>query len=198
MVDSWEELRTKNRKRIPQLIILCVILFISAIFIINNFDFFTKKQKTETDDLTQERINDSAASRGDTVGTIEKENFLRSNVIDSIISVEGHKEKSIKTGDTLMKSVELQGIKCVLADKDSLPIQLSLKLSFKDENLKQEILFKRDDLIEIIKKIMKMKKLSDIVITTLRIECKSELNKLLKNGKIDDVEFIDFRPLDSL
>ena len=201
MVDSWEELKIKKLKKIPQLILLFFILIISNIFIINNFDFFTKKSKTKTkiDDLNQNRMDDGTIARGNTESPdSSKDNIHNNKVVDSISSLKGLKEKNIKASDTSKKSVELHGIKCLLTDKDSLTIQVSLKLLFKDEKIKQEILLKRDAFINIIKKIVKKKKLSDIAINKLRIECKSELNKLLKRGKIDDVEFIDFRPLNSL
>ncbi|MGD9202527.1 MAG: hypothetical protein PVI26_13270 [Chitinispirillia bacterium] len=196
MADSWEELRTKNLKRIPRLILLFFILFISGVFFINNFDFFTKERKT--DESEQDRINDITILKNETKGVDGKNDIPRTKTIDSVSSFERHKEKSIKNGDTLMKSIELQGIKCLLADKDSLAIQVSFKLLFKDEKIESEILLKRDDLINIIKKVIQQKKLSEIVINKLRVECKSELNKLLKKGKIDDIEFFDFRPLNSL
>ena len=46
-----------------------------------------------------------------------------------------------------------------------------------------------------MKRALLKKHLSEVVVEKLRVELKKEINVLLEQGKIEDVEFLDFRPI---
>jgi flagellar basal body-associated protein FliL len=212
MAESWEKKRGA-KKSISLIVIAGVLLICSGIFFVNNRDLFIikkqeppaeKKEQAGTAPLTQESApaheTDAAlpgarqADKKVLTGKNDSGKHPPAEVKkDSVINKQALPKKKIKP-DSLF-SVALPIVECRLAEKKDLVIRVSLKVFFADKNVEQEVLFKRNDIGVILKKVFKNKQLSDIVVDKLREELRRKINALLEKGTIEDIEFIDFKPV---
>ena len=206
MADSWED-KKKSRKGIGLIIFLFIVVIVIGFFVFNNF--VASDQSSDTVDsvtveysekMEQEEETSEWGESGEEEEAVKEETEQKESP-DAVIT-EKKPKKEIRKKAELSKeslfSIDLPSVKCVLADKKGLFIQVSLKVYFKDEKLEREILFKRDNIKVVVKKTLFTKSLSEVVAEKLRIELKREINKLLEKGKITDIEFVDFRPVENL
>lgn len=198
MTDSWETKKDKSKKNITLYFFICLIIIFGVIIFYNNIDFITQSKS----DNNENRKIDNQASKNesDTVNPgFSPERELKDTQSLSPIPSKIHTKSEPVSKDESSKDsllyVRLPDVKCSLADKEELIILVSLKLLFYGEKLQKEILFKRDDLTIIVKKILSKRELENIIVNHLRTDFKNEMNVLLKNGRIHDIEFLDFRPL---
>jgi len=197
MADSWED-RKKKKSPIGLVVLGCVVIIIIGFVIWNNLDTFTgKKDVRETETPVEVAGQQKEAPPVDTTEQSDDQNkkgegVQKEEVASSDASEKGERE-SEDTEPGLL-SIELPTVLCVLADKKGLSIRISLKLYFKEKDLEKEVLFKRDNINFIVKKVFIKKHLSDIVVNVLRAELQKEINALLEQGTVIDIEFLDFKP----
>ncbi len=197
MANSWEDSKKKNNP--VGLIVLLVIVSVLAGFLIcNNCDIFStgvQNQETvtkaETVKVPSDEVGEDTAettdAKRDTESDTGKQKETSSDSSDKEVAVSNDAVPDIF-------SIELPSVVCSLADKKSLSIRVSLKLYFREKELEREILFKRDNIKLIVRKVFVTKQLSDIVVDALRTELQREINALLEQGTIIDIEFLDFKP----
>lgn len=205
MADSWEDRRSRKRDvLIPAIIV--VFLIIGGFFVYNNIDTFLSKGESSKIQSTDKTKSKSDVSESDDLiadsGTYVREKKKNSNsVIPEKLKVVEKKNtpvekvESVKKTDKTEYTVRIPTVECILADKKDLKIQISFKLFCTEKKVKEEILFKRDVIKLAIIKILGKKLLSEIVVESLRKELKNEINTFLKQGKVHDVEFLDFKPV---
>lgn len=191
MADSWED-KKKSKKGIGLIIFSIAIVFIGFL-IFNNFDFFKQKRETESikvedSDKAEKEVEASEDAKPEKEKTVQEEP-------PETASPEEDKESELEPSEESVLSIDLPTIKCALADKRGLFVQVTLKVYFKGKQLEKEILFKRDNIKVIVKRTLLKKHLSEVVVEKLRVELKKEINVLLEQGKIEDIEFLDFRPI---
>lgn len=194
MADSWED-KKKSKKAIG-LIIFCIAIVFIGFLIFNNFDFFKQKRETESikvedSDKAEKEVEASEDVKPEKEKTVQEEP-------PETASPEEDKESELEPSEESVLSIDLPTIKCALADKRGLFVQVTLKVYFKGKKLEKEILFKRDNIKVIVKRALLKKHLSEVVVEKLRVELKKEINVLLEQGKIEDVEFLDFRPIENI
>ncbi len=209
MSDNWED-KVKKNKNIPLIILLSILLIISIIFVCNNFEIFTYKEKSTSITKKKERkikktpakikikkdkkpVKNKKKSKKKEIPSYKKE----TPIIDSPNIVPSNKDavSILKDNSKSLLSVELPIVKCAIADKENLNIKLSLLIYFKGEKLRKEILIKRDNLKIMVQRVLKQKKHSEIIMDVLRIELIKEMNFLLEQGQIENIEFLDFQPV---
>lgn len=197
MTDSWED-KKKKKKPIPLIALICLLLVLGGIFIHNNFDTFVKKKEKDVSDvkiIREAEQKDKTAALEKTGKKVKKREKIAAKKKPSIAKSQTQDSANVlEKSPGSMFSVHIPSVQCALADKKGLFIHIALKFYFKDEVLNDEILFKRDDIKVMVKKVFMKKQLSEIVVDALRAELKKEVNSLLKQGQIEDVEFLDFRP----
>ncbi len=200
MADSWED--RQKRKKPVSLIFLVIIAIVFVGFLIrNNSNTFIQNEDTVPEEVPNDvstpnvdttKGND-AASSGDgeqEAGEAQK----KVSQIPKRIDTSGNNAAVIDA--PAVPSVDLPGVICALADKKGLSIRVSLKLYFKEKELEKEILFKREDIKLIVKKVFSTKHLSDIVVDVIRAELLKEINGFIQQGRINDIEFLDFVPIE--
>jgi flagellar basal body-associated protein FliL len=198
MANSWED---SKKKRSPiGLIALLVIIVIGIGFLIyNNRDIFPagkavpKTGRAKAKSLDDRKADIPVVPAGPTEGNNSNKGDRREQKVSSSDTVKGKAEISEDAASAVF-SLDLPPILCTLADKQGLSIRVSLKLYFREKELEREILFKRDAIKLIVKKVFAEKHLSDIVVDMLRAELQKEINALLEQGAIIDIEFLDFKP----
>ena len=197
MPDTWED-RKKKKSPIGLVVLGGIIIIIIGLVIWNNLDTFSGKKDNqgtkapvEATDQQEEASTDDTSEHPD--DQKKKNEKVQKEEVPSSDAPEKKTEKSEDTKPGLL-SVELPTVLCVLADKKGLSIRVSLKLFFKEKDLEKEILFKRDNIKFIVKKVFIKKHLSDIVVDVLRAELQKEINALLEQGTVVDIEFLDFKP----
>ncbi|MBN1983949.1 MAG: hypothetical protein JW795_20640 [Chitinivibrionales bacterium] len=117
-------------------------------------------------------------------------------------------EQSIETSDASLNPsldeilqkknglvVPLENIQCNLSGTDKFYVSVSLNVQCRGTKLQKELLLKREDLKLVVKRVMRKKNLSNVFVENLRDELKKEMNKILKSGTLDDLEFVDFKPV---
>ncbi len=196
MADSWEQ--RKGKKRPAGLIVLTGLAIIIISFLIcNNLETCTKKKNTiETGKQDPETKTQEEA--GPNTGKKEEDSVKEDKGKDGSSGPVPSEQATMKTSDTAraLFSVDMPGVVCELADKKGPSIRVSLKLYFKEKELKNEVLFKRDNINLMVKKVFVKKKLSGIVVDALRAELQEEINALLEQGRVVDIEFLDFKPVE--
>lgn len=212
MAESWEKKRG-TKKFISLIVGAGVFLICSGIVFINNRDLFIIQRKVQPEEAKEQagtvlpaqpsapvHKKDTALSGAHQADkkVLTGKNYSGKHPPaefkkDSGITKQDSPKKKIKP-DSLF-SVALPVVECRLAEKKDLVIRVSLKVFFADKNVEQEVLFKRNDIGVILKKVFKNKQLSDIVVDKLREELKRNVNALLEKGTIEDIEFIDFKPV---
>lgn len=183
MIDSWEEAQTKSKKRYGILLVPVVMLALGGIIYLNN-----NGDKESSGKDSESIIDDSLDISGDSLSR----DLLKSN---------GEKNNQEQVGmldAKIAKSIAITNIRHGLNDKKSSEILVSLRLYYKDEKFEKDILFKRDEIKFTVQKIMMKKKLEDINVEHLRKELKDEIEILLGSGKLKDIEFTDFKPVELL
>ena len=195
MTDSWED-KKKSKKGIGFIIFLCIAIVFIGFLIFNNFDFFKQKRETESikvedSDKAEKEVEASEDVKPEKEKTVQEEP-------PETASPEEDKESELEPSEESVLSIDLPTIKCALADKKGLFVQVTLKVYFKGKKIEKEILFKRDNIKVIVKRALLKKHLSEVVVEKLRVELKKEINVLLEQGKIEDVEFLDFRPIENI
>ncbi|MBD3346951.1 MAG: hypothetical protein GF401_18005 [Chitinivibrionales bacterium] len=184
---SWEKSRNKRR---PLWILLTVagVAIIVGIFIQNNSDLFWETStKVEEDTEYSDTEEDS-----------ESLEFSHDSIREAIASKvgkpsSGQGQPDMRTESSPERTVELNNVKCKIADRPGLAVIISIKLVYNNSQVEDEILFKREDLRVMIYKALADKKLSEILVEKIRPEIIREVNSVLKKGKITDVIFTDFR-----
>jgi hypothetical protein len=220
MSTNWED-KAKKNKNIPLVILLSILLVISIIFVFNNLDIFTTREEsvgiTEKEEKKTEKkpLKIEKKEKKRTLKTKQKEKKKpeknrkkiskkeasvqkkNTSIIDSSNIVPSGKDAAsiLKDSSKSLLSVELSGVKCAIADRKNLKIKVHLRFYFKGERLRKEILLKRENLKIMIKRVLKRKKHSEIIADALRIELIKEVNILLEQGKIENIEFLDFQPV---
>lgn len=197
MPGSWE---SKRRGRVP-LILLVVGVALAGVFLYNNSDVFTGRPSADALDASRapsSRPQGAEAALPSDSGS-QRDTGHESHDAPGVTSI-GGEEAGIGSADTTsadrdLLSVHLANVPCRLLGRDSLIIRVSLVLYFKGDGLKQEILFKREDLKVMIRKVLASRRLSEILVEELRSELKTAVNSILDNGRVEDIEFLDFRPL---
>lgn len=201
MTDSWED-KKKSKKGIGFIIFLCIAIVFIGFLIFNNFDFFKQKRETESikvedSDKAEKEVEASEDVKPEKGKEEENEKTVQEEPPETA-SPEEDKESELEPSEESVLSIDLPTIKCALADKRGLFVQVTLKVHFKGKKLEREILFKRDNIKVIVKKVLLKKHLSEVVVEKLRVELKKEINVLLEQGKIEDIEFLDFRPIENI
>lgn len=108
-----------------------------------------------------------------------------------------HQEKTaakttiVSSDDTI--NIVLTDIRCKMLSRPDLDVIMVLSLNCSPASAQDEIMLKREDCKILVKKIVGRKVLDEIVIPTLREEMIREMNGLLRDGRIADIEFLDFR-----
>lgn len=135
-------------------------------------DVIVEKQKKQVDDR-------GSVAQAQTTGSIQ----------------DTGNDRLIRSLHESMLSLPLEGIHCNLSGADQFFVNVSLKLFFKGVKTQKELLLKREELKVMVKKVMRGKDLSNVFVETLRDELRGEMNKIVENGSIEDIEFIDFKPV---
>lgn len=183
MMDSWEEAQTKSKKRYGILLVPVFVLALGGIIYLNN-----NGEKENTGKDAESVIDDSRdVNKDSAIQDFPTKNGEKSNVKEA-----GAFDAKIA------KSVSITNIRCGLNDKKSSEILLSLRLYYSNKKDEKDILFKRDEIKFTVQKIMMKKKLEDINVELLRKELKDEIEILLGSGKLEDIEFTDFKPVELL
>ncbi len=200
MADSWEDRQLK--KKPIGLAALALIAIIFIVFLIrNNSDVFTQDEDTVAKKETNEVIPPivDTAERNETTRSGDEEKKA-DDTLERVPQIPKRIDPSEKSAAVVnapvIPSIDLTGIICILADKKGLSIRVSLKLYFKEKELEKEILFKREDIKLIVRKAFSTKHLSDVVVDVIRAELQKEINGILKQGRIIDIEFLDFSPIE--
>jgi flagellar basal body-associated protein FliL len=94
-------------------------------------------------------------------------------------------------------SVVLEEFSCTLADRQGLQVRIALELFYNNPALKRELLLKRENCKTLVRKVLAGKRLDEIVVDSLRREIIDEINEILERGRIVDVEFKNFLPVNS-
>lgn len=201
MTESWED-KKKSRKGIGLIITLCIMAVVIGFLVFNNFDSFKQKKETESiklvdSDKTEWELEATGEVEQEKDEEGEKEKTDQDKPPETAPSEED-KESELEPSKESVLSIDLPTIKCALADKRGLFVQVSLKVYFKERKLEKEILFKRDNIKVVVKRALLKKHLSEVVVEKLRVELKKEINALLEQGKIEDIEFLDFRPIENI
>jgi len=197
MTNSWES-RKKEKRPLRLIIFAGIVLLFAGILVLNNFEVFLSKKDTADVDVKaakSEREEKKVAE--EEVEEQSEEGEKETARADTSESGSSKEDTEPAQEDVVGKilTLDMPSVKCVLADKKGLYIQVSLKFYFKGKELEKEILFKRDNITLMVKKVFVKKYLSEIVVDELRAELKKEVNALLEHGKIEDVEFLDFKPI---
>lgn len=192
MAESWSKSR-KKRKKITLVLLLVSAVVVAGIFIYNNHDFFSQGSpetahfSVEKDEPTQQLAPPAA----DEKPAAE----IQSEVQVAKPSVKEDSPKP-ETERAEKYSVTIPPMRCALADRDNLVIRVSLKFLFSEESVRDDILLKREELKVITQKVLSQKTLSDIKVNEIRAELLKAANGILENGKVDDIEFLDFMPIE--
>ncbi|MBD3421182.1 MAG: hypothetical protein GF398_13785 [Chitinivibrionales bacterium] len=89
--------------------------------------------------------------------------------------------------------IELNTISCKLLDNAEMTVHLSLFVFYNDTSSRNELLFKREDMKVMVQNVLGRKKMEDVLIKTLRPELIAEVNNVLRESRVIDIEFSDFR-----
>jgi flagellar basal body-associated protein FliL len=179
---SWLDIRKKRNNGYLYILVVLAILG-AAIFLHNNRElFFSKssgpvKKPLETDSVTNKKTTEAAAF-------LETQNR----------PVEKAKEVPQTPGPApVVFSVELPDIQCGLLGSREFKVRVSLKLFLAGDANKNEVLEKRENLKVMAQKVFSTKTIDELVVDSLRLETKAEMNRILEKSAIKDVEFKDFR-----
>jgi len=199
VADSWERSR-KKKKGYGFIVTTVLVLLFAGVLLVNNSDIFLSKKNRET---AKTEI-DTGVKKHETE-TKEAPSAPLKDTVEKSAPVEPPPEtpepaKKIPLNPPPdaeeMLSVDVPSVQCVLAESKPMSIDVSLKLHFKGKKLQQEILFKRDTIKILVKRVFSRKYLAQIVTDSLRAELKKEINGMLKQGQVSDVEFINFTPVE--
>ena len=198
MADSWEDKR-KSKKGIGLIIALCIVVVFIGFLVLNNSDSLKEKRETESSkveglDKAEQEVETAEEIKSEEGEGEETDQEETPEAATSEEEIESELEPLDESGF----SINLPTIKCALADKRGLFVQVTLKVYFKEKKLEKEILFKRDNIKVVIKRALLKKRLSEVVVKDLRVELKKEINAILEQGKIEDIEFLDFRPIENI
>lgn len=205
MSESWED-KKKSRKKSGLIVFLCIIVIIIGFFVFNNF-IVSDQDNGKIESLpvidTKKIVQGDSSQWGEPVEVEDRvlknaEQAGEQPAEPAVPEKEPEKKVEKKPANPSLQSLDLPRVKCSLADKKGLFVQISLRIYFKKKKLEREILFKRDNIKIVVKKILSKKSLSEVAAEPLRKELIREINNLLEKGKITDIEFLDFRPTGNL
>jgi flagellar basal body-associated protein FliL len=92
-------------------------------------------------------------------------------------------------------TIEIFDVTCKMADREDVSVVVSVKFSCRNESVKQDVLFKREDLKVILKKTLLSLNFSEIQVDALREMLKNSANEMLGSGSITSVELTKFQLL---
>lgn len=180
MTDSWEKASRKKKYIYYIVFIIAAVIAIGVLIGKNRITVFHGKDNTEKNQKKPDAVKYSG----------EQRKVKKDSTEEGIDKTEPDKSGS------MLHSVNLSPVKCLLADREKIVIKVGLIIYFREEKIKKDILFKRDEISYVVKKVFSGKKLSRLVVDGLRKELAEEINLLLEHGKIVDIEFSDFQPVE--
>lgn len=192
MIDSWEDSQSKSRYRF--LVVPILLLAVAgSIVIVNNSDFLGSNDKGKTSQKEEKSETGDAAKGNADKSVIEDEAATKLKGAGADL------DKNVgKLDQKISKSVSVSRIRCKLNEKSAGEILISLRLYYKNDSQKENILYKQDEIKITVQKIMMKKRLEDINVDHLRDELRKEIDSLLGINILDDLEFTDFRPINLL
>jgi hypothetical protein len=192
----------KNRaKYIKFSVIFAVLLVIAAFFIRNNTDILSFKKPHRESGLG---IPVKPAIVKHTKSEKKHTKIVRKSAAASLPPAPSIAPADMRTREpdepvpdlaATLIPVEVHDIYCSLSGRDDLTVVISLKFLCRSEDIRQEVLLKREDLKVIVRKVLAPMKLSEIAVEQLRTRIRAEASSLLTKGTVDDVEFTKFQPL---
>lgn len=190
MSESWLESKNKSRKNVTIVIISTVIVSFIGLIVFNNIETATQSapKHSSSEQKPQEAV---AAHRADSATSVKIKETAHKQ--DSLLWINSNKS-TIQSRDSAY-TVEVENISCAVADAQGLALKISLILYCNTPESEKEVLFKRDDIKVMVKKVFRDKRLSDINVDMLRAQLIQEIDNVVEQGKIKDIEFLDFQPL---
>jgi len=189
---SWLEISKKRNKGYLYVLVFLAILG-AAVFLHNNRDLFFSKSSGPKKPLETEATSGKKTSETDSV-VGKKTPETADNQEKQNRPVEKAKEVQQTPGPApVVFSVEIPDIQCGLRGSREFKVRVSLKLFLAGEAHKNEVLEKRENLKVMVQKVFSTKTIDELVIDSLRLETKAEMNRILEKSAIKDVEFKDFR-----
>lgn len=178
---SWLEISKKRNKGYLYVLVVLAILG-AAVFLHNNRELFFSKSSGPKKTLETEAV----------IGKKTPEVPIPQKA--QISPVEKAKEVPQTPGSApIVFSVEIPDIQCGLRGSREFKVRVSLKLFLAGDAHKNEVLEKRENLKVMAQKVFSTKTIDELVIDSLRLETKAEMNRILEKSAIKDVEFKDFR-----
>lgn len=209
MSTNWED-KVNKSKNIPLIILFSILLVLAIIFVCNNIEIFSTGEESVDSTQNEERKiriktekkekikkkksrkdKEKKAKKGPSSQKKEPPAVDSANIVPSDTDA----ASILKDTSKSLLSVELSGITCVLADREDLIIKIRLRLLCKGEKLRKEILLKRENLKILVKRVLKKKNHSEIIVDALRTELIKEMNNFLEQGQIENIKFLDFQPV---
>ncbi|MBF0432729.1 MAG: hypothetical protein HQK83_15705 [Fibrobacteria bacterium] len=163
------------QKKIIMVVGVMGVLFVAGLFIWNN---------------AREEENDSLVITEDTAITEGASDSISSQQEDEIdeLSV-----SSQKPSNSYRYAFLTRKIICPLREEPLLYVLVQLDLLYNETALKEELIFKKDDVEAVIQNLIYTSGKVDIKVTVLRGKITQVLNTFLQKGKIEDIVFKDFK-----
>jgi flagellar basal body-associated protein FliL len=206
MAGSWESSK-KKRAPVAGMVTAAGIGVVVAFLVVNNVDVFNREKPVAQDTAQQKQATPDSGSESvkaldsDTAGQLSDRKKAGSDLreqreaaADTVVSARTKKKNAAKQPPAKF-SVDLPGVKCALADREGVTVRVSLRIYGSGVEFEKEVLFKRDNLAVLVKKLFSTLYLDEIVVDDLREKLRKDLNALLEKGKVSDIEFLDFRPV---
>jgi flagellar basal body-associated protein FliL len=217
---SWLAQTRKKNKSLWIIPVCVAVAAAAAVFLHNNRELLwgpkngihASESKIETPasvssssrDTLQTRIEPAAAaskapeqsaSKADAEAITQSKESVDGAGVDAAVAASSQKTASSEGAvKSVLSSIRLDEIVCRLADGKKTVVRMSLEVHFSgDKTFSRELVVKRDNLKTMVQKVMSSKTLDDIVVEILRNDIKNGLNQIVEHGKINDVEFREFR-----
>ena len=187
--------RKKSHGRI--LILAVILAAAAAVYVVyrNNTEIFARKTPLPADSIREQGAPPPVESRQGAALPQGRNRPVRDTVVPQAGAARTGRPDSVSAPvpPKLRQSVMVPGIDCTILDKATVHVLLSLELFFEDDNMRDEILAKRDQLKVMVRKVLSTKRFDEIQIEPLRTELRNAMNRMLSNGALTDIEFRAFR-----
>ncbi len=187
----------KRKPSIQSILIALAALALLAAFLQNNYQVFSysfgalRSLKMPVS-RKMPGADSAATSKVDTQALRARKTANRTGVAQNEVG-KTETPMNVNAADSLA-AVSISDIRCRLAGRSQLAVSVSIRLFFDDLEREQEILFKREDIKVVVKKLFSGMLYSEATPFALQDEIKHEVNAILDSDPIRRVELLSLKP----
>jgi len=182
---NWDASRRKHHKRISVVLFIVIPLaIVGGIIYYNNRDVVLIKPGKQVVSVKVKQID----SVGEDTKQIRESEIVNKTLTDSIIA-----EPVSDSEKKFYDSLRVSGIEFRPVDRPDVILRLSLMLFFSDDNLRSEILLRREEIRVITRKVIHNLEFGAIRKETVEPQVCFAIKKIFENKNLIDVKIADIQ-----